>query len=316
MSGVRIALYLVALAVATATLAGWTSRWWLPGELACHFRVQYFWIALACALALAAARGPRVAALAAVPAVLNLAVIVPLYWPQAILQIERPPLRVASINVYSRNRRHSDVLKFIADTRPDVVLLLEVTTAWRDLLDALAVDYPFQKIELRGDNFGMALFSRVPWESATVHEFGAGGLPSIVASLRWQGETVVLLGTHPVPPGGNKMWRLRNEQFAAMATFCRKQTGAVMLLGDLNSTNWSAYFGTLLDGTRLRDSRAGFGVQASWPAWSPLPRIAIDHCLVSPEIAVRNRFIGPDVGSDHFPLVLDLSIDAAAANTR
>ena len=37
-----------------ATVAGWLSWWWLPCELASHFRVQYLWIAFVCALALAA----------------------------------------------------------------------------------------------------------------------------------------------------------------------------------------------------------------------------------------------------------------------
>ena len=64
-----------------ATLAGWLSWWWLPCELASHFRVQYLWIALVCTLALAAGRHWRDAALAAVPVVLNLSVILPLYWP-------------------------------------------------------------------------------------------------------------------------------------------------------------------------------------------------------------------------------------------
>ena len=179
---------------------------------------------------------------------------------------DSPSLRVASINVYSGNRRHADVLKFIAASRPDVVLLLEVTSDWRDLFDALATDYPFQKTALREDNFGIGLVSRLPWESVTVREIGSAEVPSIVAHLRWQGEPLTIIGTHPLPPGGNEMWRLRNEQFAALAELCRSQTDAVVVIGDLNATSWSAHFDTLLDGTRLRDSRAGFGVQASWPA--------------------------------------------------
>jgi endonuclease/exonuclease/phosphatase (EEP) superfamily protein YafD len=316
LSGIRIALDLVALGGAVATLAGWLSWWWLPGELASHFRVQYFWIALICTLALAAGRHWREAALAAVVVVLNLSVILPLYWPQATSQTKNPPFRVASINVYSGNRRHGDVLRFIAATKPDVVLLLEVTSNWRDLFDALAADYPFQKTELRGDNFGIGLVSRVPLESVTVREIGSADLPSIVARLRWEGAPVTIIGTHPLPPGGSEMWRLRNDQFADLAALCRTQTEAVVVIGDLNTTSWSAHFGTLLDGTRLRDSRAGFGVQASWPAWSAFPRIPIDHCLVSPELAVHKRFIGLDVGSDHFPLVVDLSLDAAAASAK
>lgn len=314
--GVWVALSLVAAGTTAATLAGWLSWWWLPGELASHFRVQYFWIASACTLALAATRHWRTAALAAVPAVLNLLVIAPLYWPSAASQAAGPSLRVESINVYSGNRRPAEVLKFIAATKPDVVLLMEVTSDWRDLFEALAADYPFQETDLRDDNFGIGLVSRLPLESVAMQKFGSARLPSIVAHLRWEGKPLTIVGTHPLPPAGKRNWPLRNDQFAALARFCRDQKDAVIVIGDLNSTSWSAHFGTLLDGTRLRDSRAGFGVQASWPQRSALPRIPIDHCLVSPEIVVRNRFIGPDVGSDHFPLVVDLALAAGPAAAK
>jgi len=311
--GVRIALDFVAASVALATLLGWSSEQWLPGELASHFRLQYLWIALAAAIGLVAIGFRRDAALAALPAFLNFAVILPFYMPTGASPSAAPSLRVASINVYSLNRRHAEVLQFVRDNRPDLVLLLEVTTAWRDLLDALAADYPFQHLELRGSNFGMALFSRLPWKSVATREFGSGGLPSIVARLEWQDEPLVLVGTHPMPPGGSSMWRLRNEQFAQIAAFCRTETDPLVVIGDLNSTSWSAWFDTLLDGTRLRDSRAGFGLQTTWPCWTWQLGITIDHCLVSPEVAVRKRWIGPHVGSDHFPLLLDLAVDPRAA---
>ena len=185
--GVQIALYLVAAGATLATLAGWLSWWWLPGELASHFRVQYLSIGLACALTLAAARQWRAAALAAVPVVLNLSVILPLYWPGVTSQTASPPLRVASINVYSGNRRHADVVKFIAATKFDVVLLLEVTSDWHDVFDTLAADYPFQETALREDNFGIGLVSRVPLESLKVRDIGSAEVPSIVAHLRWEG---------------------------------------------------------------------------------------------------------------------------------
>jgi endonuclease/exonuclease/phosphatase (EEP) superfamily protein YafD len=311
--GVRFALYLVTAGAAAATLAGWTSRWWLGGELASHFRVQYFWICLACAISLAIAGQWPAAGLAALLVVLNLSVIAPLYLPVTTIASANPPLRIASINVNSGNRRHADVHKFITTTQPDVVLLLEVTSAWHDLFEDLTADYPYQETELREDNFGIGLVSRVPLESLEVREIGPAELPSIVAQLRWQDAPLTIIGTHPLPPGNRELWRLRNDQFAALAALCRAQNDAVVVIGDLNTTSWSAHFGTLLDGTRLRDSRTGFGVQPSWPAWSPLPRIPIDHCLVSPEIVVRNRFIGVDVGSDHYPLMVDLEIVAGAS---
>ncbi len=64
----------------------------------------------------------------------------------------------------------------------------------------------------------------------------------------------------------------------------------------------SPYFGDFLKATGLRDSRRGWGWQATWNASRPLLRIPIDHCLVEPEMHVLNREVGPDIGSDHFPI--------------
>jgi endonuclease/exonuclease/phosphatase (EEP) superfamily protein YafD len=36
--------------------------------------------------------------------------------------------------------------------------------------------------------------------------------------------------------------------------------------------------------------------------------IPIDHCLISPDIKVVNIRTGPNVGSDHRPLITDLII--------
>jgi len=58
----------------------------------------------------------------------------------------------------------------------------------------------------------------------------------------------------------------------------------------------------------LRDSRQGFGIQATWPSYMPPLRIAIDHCLVSGNVIVNGRRVGAHVGSDHFPVIVDVSL--------
>ena len=57
----------------------------------------------------------------------------------------------------------------------------------------------------------------------------------------------------------------------------------------------------------LINSQRGFGVQATWPvAGGFAPRIPLDHCLHSPDLATVDRRMGPAVGSDHLPLVVVL----------
>ena len=56
------------------------------------------------------------------------------------------------------------------------------------------------------------------------------------------------------------------------------------------------------------DTRAGFGVQPTFPASSWLVRIPIDHVLVSCSVGVTERRVERDVGSDHLPVVVDLKL--------
>jgi endonuclease/exonuclease/phosphatase (EEP) superfamily protein YafD len=294
-----------------ATLGGWLGRWLWLGELASHFRVQYFWIFVLGGLLLVAARRFRLAAAAALFALLNLATILPLYWPAAGPPTAGRRLRAVSLNVYSANDRHDDVVAFLSASRADFIVLLEVTAEWRDLFDALQAEYPFGRFELRSDSFGMALLSRLPAEEFDVVFVGSARLPSIVARYIVDGRDLTLIGTHPLPPGSSARRQMRDEQFAGLAALVRERPGPVILMGDLNVTSWSASFDLLVAGTRLHDSRRGFGVQPSWPAWLAIGRIPIDHCLVTPEVTIVDRQIGPDVGSDHYPVVVDLALAGA-----
>jgi endonuclease/exonuclease/phosphatase (EEP) superfamily protein YafD len=52
----------------------------------------------------------------------------------------------------------------------------------------------------------------------------------------------------------------------------------------------------------------GFGFQPTWPANSRFLKIPLDHVLHAPEIIIHNRMVGGAVGSDHFPVIVDFSI--------
>jgi endonuclease/exonuclease/phosphatase (EEP) superfamily protein YafD len=83
-----------------------------------------------------------------------------------------------------------------------------------------------------------------------------------------------------------------------------------MLMGDLNTTMWSPYFHELETQAGLRNARDGFGILPTWPQkgqW-PMFRIPLDHCLVSPEIRVEAFRVGSNIGSDHLPIIVDVTI--------
>jgi endonuclease/exonuclease/phosphatase (EEP) superfamily protein YafD len=118
------------------------------------------------------------------------------------------------------------------------------------------------------------------------------------------------MATHPLPPAGRDYSRWRNNQLAQLPGWVHRATSPLLLLGDLNVSPWSSHFRRLLRESGLRDSSQGRGVLPTWPTFSPLLRIPIDHCLYSQGIAIVDRRTGPHVGSDHFPVIVDFVIEA------
>jgi endonuclease/exonuclease/phosphatase (EEP) superfamily protein YafD len=81
-----------------------------------------------------------------------------------------------------------------------------------------------------------------------------------------------------------------------------------VVLGDLNITAFSPHFQSLLAQSGLRSAVPGMQWLPTWPTFLPIAGIQIDHALVSPGITVRGVERGPRVGSDHWPLVVDLAL--------
>lgn len=297
------------------TFCSFFARYSWRCEQLCHFSVQYFWLLLVATIVMSLARWWRLALVAGATAALHLTFIAPIYWPTG----QPPPagqrVRIISYNVLSANRQHDDVLAMLRAENADVILLIEVNPAWAASLDELSDAYPYQHIVPRDDNFGISIFSRLPFRDVQTREFGPAGVPTVVATFELSEQEVTFVGTHPLPPGSARMSAYRNEQLSDVAEFVRQQSGPTILAGDLNVTEFSPYFTDLLTATMLRDSRQGFGVQASWAPCLPILEIPIDHCLVSDGIAVTRRRVGPRLGSDHRPVIVDLTVgDGAHGN--
>jgi endonuclease/exonuclease/phosphatase (EEP) superfamily protein YafD len=298
---------LLALA-GVGTIAGFAAAqaWWL--DLVCHFRVQYFWLLAVAAGLLAVRRRYWLAIVAAGLAVANLTEIAPLYRaPPAHQAVERP-LRAMSLNLHWNNPAHQPTIDLIQAEKPDFICLLEITPEWVEALNPLESTYRHSEILDRKNSTGVALYSRFAIADVSLHYLPAVRLPTIVAGVLAPAGRLTILCTHPASPRSELDANYRNRQLLEVAQLAAQRSGPVMVLGDFNTTSWSPHFKKMLQVSGLRDSRLGFGVEPTWPSL-PLPlRIPIDHCLVSPEIGVSNRRVGPDVGSDHRPILIDFSI--------
>ena len=316
---------LVLVAVMVATVAAWLGTFSWVFELFTPWRFQYGIGAGICVAALLlrrASTGWTVAGI--VVFIVHAWVIVPWYLPAERPvkpgAIAGPQLRILVSNVYTANPYRAALLTLIEREQPDIVALMEVDNAWVASLEPFLAGYPYHLLEPRSDNFGIALFSRVPLIDPRIVQIGPTPVPTILTRLDLTGQEhdspTTLMLTHTLPPVRPRNFAERNAQLFAVgeALAERREAGdAVILLGDLNATMWSPFYTAMRDRTKLRNARRGFGIAGTWPADRPAwMRIPIDHALVSEQFAVAEFRVLEDIGSDHRPLLVTLHGTTAA----
>jgi len=272
-------------------------------ELATHFRVHY---ALSLGLlwfAILALRRWRLLAWVGITVAVNVAIIAPLYFGPDVAKDAGPTMRIMTANLLAGNRTKPNLLALIQKESPDILVFQEVTPGWARVLSVLKKEYPYSFFEPRSDHFGIVLMSRLPTKSMRTTDLGMSHVPSIEATVFLQGTPIHFIGTHTLPPMGAQNARTRNNHLALLADKSAATSGARVLMGDLNCTPWSPYFHDLLRHAELRNSQRGFGIQPTWRSQLP-----IDHVLCSDEILVLDRRVGPKIGSDHQPVIVDLAI--------
>jgi endonuclease/exonuclease/phosphatase (EEP) superfamily protein YafD len=300
------ATYVLAIAVAMS----FAGRLHFGFDLATHFRAQYAAGGLLLAIALMLCGRFRDAILPLTLGLINVAYVAPFYLPPdepAAPPPEARRLKIVSLNVYAGSKSYDEVLGYLREVKPDFVVFTEMTFAWQKQLQPLAAEYPEQHFAARDDAFGIALIAKPKLSDVRIELLG--GQHYVRATCEIDGSPLTLFGVHPFPPMGARASTMRNDSFAALNKHLRETKGAVITVGDFNSTSWSPHFADLLEGTRLRDSRLGRGLQPSWSMTHPLPlRIPIDHMLVSPEVHIFERRSAPAVGSDHLPVEMEFSV--------
>lgn len=291
-----------AVVLAVVSVAAFFGQWSWVLDVAANFRVQYA-IALIALAALLIVRGWKKTALVATLGVLvNLVVIVPLFIGRGATIPPENPIRVMSFNLYDSNEKFAAVISFIRQESPDVVFLHEASLPWEVAIESADLGYEITKSRSQELIFGTLVLTR-PGDEVTSFGFTTGGARAVEVIH----DDVAILGVHALSPTDAERAALRNAQLAFAADWADRQEGPHIVTGDFNATPWSYPFRRLVASTGLRNSQAGFGIEASFPTtWFFALRVPIDHLLYSDRLAVADRRLGPALGSDHFPLVVDL----------
>jgi endonuclease/exonuclease/phosphatase (EEP) superfamily protein YafD len=215
----------------------------------------------------------------------------------------------ANVNFY--NREFAAAVEFFRETDPDVLVIVEANDTWMAALEPLRRELPHVFVE-PGSRLGVAVMSRYPMEAEAAF-FTSKKNPSAVARVDTPHGPLRIIGTHPRSPVTKRRAHLRDVQLDAVAALARTYAEPTVLMGDLNTTPWGHAFRALVADSGLNDTSRGVGYQWSWPSTFWPMALPIDHALVSDGIRVLDRRIGPSIGSDHLPLVLDIALAASSA---
>ena len=269
-----------------------------------HWGLQLWWLSLLAALTEFAIGAWWIA-------ILSLAVT--LYWsvrlfgrPRVRASGGRALLRIVSANLLHSNRDYPRAIQALSASEADVVAMCEVTPQARGALRALETRYPHALDTCAGAGlYGIVILSRFP---ITARSQGAGEDPMprhLAVDLDVGGRTIALVAIHPTNPLRIERTHRIPGEFAATAALCKTAPADLILIGDCNAAGWSRW-------ARLLEHEAGVGndrrIRPSWPVWLPAPiRLPLDHVWVRGRVRLTKAWLGKPFGSDHLPLIADLS---------
>ncbi|HEY0008358.1 MAG TPA: endonuclease/exonuclease/phosphatase family protein [Tepidisphaeraceae bacterium] len=221
--------------------------------------------------------------------------------------------RLIISNVLMENESHDQWLKVVRGADPDVIVVVEVNDRWNKALEPLAADYPHHVRRPQENYYGMAVFSRLPFEAEPDIKFIVQpDIPSMHITFRLRdGQNVRLHALHPRPPEPirNQDSAPRDAELVIVAKEIGKHQREVptVVCGDLNDVAWSYTTQLFQRLSGLLDPRKGRGTYNSYNANSRIFRFPLDHVFHSDEFRLVHLQRLDHVGSDHFPIMIELS---------
>ena len=208
---------------------------------------------------------------------------------------------VCSFNVQWNANEHVKSLKYIEESKADILVLQEVTEALRKEINEYLTSFPHQVGE--GHSHVMVL---------SKHKL------EFVNYLAWPGKfqnramhvkcnindlKVNILAIHLQVTRSWKEIELREKQIDMLKASLANIDGPVIVAGDFNSGIGSTVLRKIEKETNLRSLGSLLDYLRTWPANYGLLAIQLDHCYVKHSLVVSNIVMGPKLDSDHMPIM-------------
>jgi endonuclease/exonuclease/phosphatase (EEP) superfamily protein YafD len=311
------------IAAALLSLAGFLGKLHYLLELTVHFKWQYLVVGCIAAVFFALKQQQAWLVLSLCVVLLNLRFILPWYLPTNLFSrsvhpislnspIDRPvSLKLLLANVNAVNRNYKAVIDLIESTNPDIFAVIETNQTWLTQLKPITSLLPHSVQSPNAGGFGVALYSKLPLTPVAIPYLPPSTISSVkdyhvAATIEINQVPITVIAAHPPPPRISDLANLRDQELKNLGNFVQANPSTTVVLGDLNTTMWTSAYQQLEQQSGLRNACKGFGVLPTWSTELSLLMIPIDHGLISSDFKVLDIKTGPNIGSDHLPLIIDL----------
>ncbi|MFW5692062.1 MAG: endonuclease/exonuclease/phosphatase family protein [Chloroflexota bacterium] len=222
-----------------------------------------------------------------------------------------PQLTVVTFNMrHKQNGNLDTVIDWLAQSESDIVLLQEVPEIYSDGIDALREIYPYQQLFPKT----RLTLSRYPFVDTTERYVVIEVQGQEVAvynvhftmPVRWEGRFGIRPSTPIIGIAVNYDETQRNADIRALLNMLEDQPLPHIVGGDFNLSQHSIIYSDLA--LVLTDSyrRTSSGLGATWP--SNFPMLRIDYIWHNPGLRSLMAEVGPDLASDHLPVIATLEV--------
>lgn len=239
-------------------------------------------------------------------------------WPEQILPAngcaDSRQVRFLLANVRQDNRDPEPLLALARDLDPDIVLLTEIDQWWEEAVSTLRESHPETLLKPLSNTYGIGLYSRLALHDPEIRYLLEDDIPSIRARLALaDGTEFSLWAVHPAPPRPDDDTDERDAELLLVAREAAEVGRPATVAGDLNDVAWSSTTTLFQEISGLLDPRIGRGLYATFNADWPLLKWPLDHLFASPEWTLGEFRRLDDIGSDHFPILVELCHQPEAA---
>ena len=228
-------------------------------------------------------------------------------------QVRNPDLRIIWANMGNeRDMRSFARLMALARSEGADMVLASEFPAYLSAEDVRreSRDFPHILGKPAGARTNIAVFSRVPveevggvserWNSGFLLEIPATPTPLTIAAAHTP--------TPMLPRNMARRDEIVHDIAAALSARIAADAAAALLVGDFNAVSWSALLRSV---AQQGGKRLSYGWRASWRSSWVLLGLPIDHAFAFGAMQASAR-VGADIGSDHFPLLVNVKMHQRA----